>query len=321
MKTFATLLFALTACTSALADTFPQKAVTLVVPFAAGGPTDVVARHAAQAMGRSLGQPVVVENRASTGGIVGTDLVARADPNGYTLLIHNIGMSTLPALSRTLRFNPLKDFDYIGQVADVPMTLVGKRDLAASNFAELSRYLAEQGRKINLANAGIGTASHLCGLMLMSQLKIPMTTVPYKGAAPAMTDLQGGQVDLLCDQVTTTLGPIATSRVKPYAVTTRSRLAALPDLPTLSEQGVADFQVTVWHGIYAPKNLPKDVSDRLVKALQETVTDPAFTESMKKLGAIPVSKENATPEGLAGKLRSEVNRWTPVIQAAEAYID
>jgi len=322
MKAIAVLLlFTLGTCASALADTFPQRPVTLIVPFAAGGPTDVVARHVAQAMGKSLGQSVIVENRASTGGIVGTDVVARADPNGYTLLMHNIGMSTLPALSRTLRFNPLKDFDYIGQVADVPMTLVGRRDLSPSNFIELRRYLTQNERKINLANAGIGTASHLCGLMLMSQLKIPMTTIPYKGAAPAMTDLQGGQVDLLCDQVTTTLGPIATSRVKPYAVTTRSRLAALPDLPTLSEQSVTDFEVTVWHGIYAPKNLPKDVSDRLVKALQDAVGDPAFKESMQKLGAIPASKENITPEGLARKLRSEVDRWTPLIQAAEAYID
>lgn len=321
MKLIATLLLATSACTSALAQAFPQKPVTLIVPFSAGGPTDVVARHLAQAMGKSLGQSVVVENRASTGGIVGTEAVVRSEPNGYTLLIHNIGMSTLPALSRTLRFNPLRDFDYIGQVADVPMTLVGKKDLAPANFAELNSYLAANSRKVNFANAGIGTASHLCGLMLMSRLKTPMTTIPYKGAAPAMTDLQGGQVDLLCDQITTTLQPISTARVKAYASTTRTRLPALPDLPTLSEQGVADFEVTVWHGIYAPKNLPKDVSARLVKGLQDALVDPAFKESMQKLGALPVSKEKATPEGLADHLRSEVSRWTPVIKAAEAYID
>lgn len=320
MKLIALLLAAST-CTSGMAQAFPQKPISLIVPFSAGGPTDVVARHLAQAMGRSLGQTVVVENRASTGGIVGTEAVLRAEPNGYTLLIHNIGMSTLPALSRTLRFNPTRDFDYIGQVADVPMTLVGRKDLPPANFSELNSYLAANGKKVNLANAGIGTASHLCGLMLMSRLKTPMTTVPYKGAAPAMTDLQGGQVDLLCDQITTTLQPIATSRVKAYASTTRTRLPALPDLPTLSEQGVSDFEVTVWHGIYAPKNLPKDVSARLVKGLQDALADPAFGESMRKLGALPVAKEKATPEGLAEHLRSEVSRWTPVIKAAEAYID
>jgi len=321
MKLVATLLLAVGVCASALAGDFPEKPVTLIVPFSAGGPTDIVARHVAVAMGKSLGQSVVVENRASSGGIVGTEAVLRSEPNGYTLLIHNIGMSTLPALSRSLRFDPLRDFDYIGQVADVPMTLVGKRDLPPANFKELQAHLKTHGKDLNLANAGIGTASHLCGLMLMSRLQVAMTTVPYKGAAPAMTDLQGGQVDLLCDQITTTLQPIATGRVKPYVATTRNRLSALPGVPTLIEQGVNDFEVTVWHGIYAPKNLPKAVSARLVKALLDAVDDPGFKDSMQKLGALPVDKERATPEGLATHLRSEVKRWTPVIKAAEAYID
>lgn len=321
MKVLSALLLSLGVSTSAFAQSFPQKPVTLIVPFSAGGPTDVVARHLALAMGKSLGQPVVVENRASTGGIVGTEAVLKAEANGYTLLIHNIGMSTLPALSRSLRFNPAKDFDYIGQVADVPMTLVGKRELASSNFRELHAYIAANQKKVNLANAGVGTASHLCGLMLMNRLKTPMTTIPYKGAAPAMTDLQGGQVDLLCDQITTTLQPILTGRVKSYGSTTRARLPALPDLPTLGEQGVSDFEVTVWHGIYAPKNLPKPVSERLVKALQDGVADPTFKESMQKLGALPVSTERASPEGLSSHLRREMARWLPLIKEAEAFID
>jgi tripartite-type tricarboxylate transporter receptor subunit TctC len=321
MKVLSVLFLSLGISASAVAQSFPQKPVTLVVPFSTGGPTDVVARHLALAMGKSLGQPVVVENRASTGGIVGTEAVLRSEANGYTLLIHNIGMSTLPALSRSLRFNPAKDFDYIGQVADVPMTLVGKRELASSNFRELHAYIAANQKKVNLANAGVGTASHLCGLMLMNRLKMPMTTIPYKGAAPAMTDLQGGQVDLLCDQITTTLQPILTGRVKSYGSTTRVRLPALPDLPTLGEQGISDFEVTVWHGIYAPKNLPRPVSDRLVKALQDGVADPAFKESMQKLGALPVTAERASPEGLSRHLRSEMARWLPLIKEAEAFID
>ena len=321
MKLIAALTLILGVTTSALGQEFPQKPVTLIVPFAAGGPTDVVARHLAVAMGKSLGQPVIVENRASSGGIVGTDAVLRSEPNGYTLLIHNIGMSTLPALSRTLKFNPATDFDYIGQVADVPMTLVGRKDLSPANFRELQAYIASNQKKINLANAGIGTASHLCGLMLMSRLKLPMTTVPYKGAAPAMNDLQGGQVDLLCDQITTTLQPINAGRVKPYGSTTRTRLTALQDLPTLSEQGLSDFEVSVWHGIYAPKHLPLAVSDRLVRALQDGVADPVFRDSLQKLGAVPVSKEKASPEGLSAHLRQEIARWTPVIKQAEAFID
>ena len=321
MKRISALILALATSVPALAQDFPRRPVTLIVPFSAGGPTDVVARHLAQSMGRSLGQPVVVENRASSGGIVGTEAVVRAEPNGYLLLIHNIGMSTLPALSRSLRFNPATDLDYIGQVADVPMTLVGKRDLEPTGFRSLQQYIQANQKKINLANAGIGTASHLCGLMLMSRLNLPMTTVPYKGAAPAMADLQGGQVELLCDQVTTTLQPIQSARVKPYGSTTRERLPSLPELPTLSEQGLEGLEVTVWHGIYAPKNLPRPVTEKLVKALQDGLADPAFRDSMQKLGALPVSKEKATPEGLGKHLNQEIARWSPVIRKAEAFID
>lgn len=321
MKYVAALAIGWLACSSTFGQSFPTRPLTLVVPFSAGGPTDVVARHLAVAMGRSLGQSVVVENRASTGGIVGSEAVVRAEPNGYTLLIHNIGMATLPALTKSLRFDPTKDFEYIGLVADVPMTLISRPNLAATGFSELRAYISTNQRKINLANAGIGTASHLCGLMLMSQLHSAMTSVPYKGAAPAMVDIQGGQVDLLCDQVTTTLQPINTGRVKAYGSTTSLRLAALPALPTLREQGLGEFEVTVWHGVYAPRGTPQPVVARLVKALQDAVTDPGFREGMQKLGAIPVPADRATPNALSKQLRSEIARWTPVIKQANAFID
>ncbi|GLC94454.1 hypothetical protein Tamer19_38620 [Cupriavidus sp. TA19] len=321
MRYVAALAIGLLACSSSFGQTFPTRPLTLVVPFSPGGPTDVVARHLGAAMGRSLGQSVVVENRASTGGIVGSEAVVRAEPNGYTLLIHNIGMATLPALTKSLRFDPTRDFEHIGLVADVPMTLVARPDLTPTGFSELRAYISANQRKINLANAGIGTASHLCGLMLMSQLHSAMTSVPYKGAAPAMVDIQGGQVDLLCDQVTTTLQPINTGRVKAYGSTTSLRLAALPKLPTLREQGLGDFEVTVWHGIYAPRGTPKPVVAKLVKALQDAVSDPAFREGMHKLGAVPVSAERAAPQALSAQLRNEIARWTPVIRQANAFID
>jgi len=321
MKKLLVTLLAAGASVLASAQAFPQKPVTLIVPFSAGGPTDVVARHLGIAMGKSLGQPVIIENRASIGGIIGTEYVIRSEPNGYTLLIHNIGMSTLPSLSKNLRFDPRKDFEYIGQVADVPMTLVGRRDLPPTGFRELQVYIASNQKKINLANAGIGTSSHLCGLLLMSRMQVPMTMIPYKGTAPAMTDLQGGQVDLLCDQITTTLQPISTGRVKPYGTTTPSRLQSLPELATLKEQGLADFEVSVWHGIYAPKKTPKPVVDRLVKALQEGLEDPVFKESMQKLGASPVPRARATPEGLEVHLKSEMAKWSLLIKQAEAFID
>ena len=304
----------------ATANTFPNKPITLIVPFSAGGPTDVVARNLAIAMSKNLNQTVIVENRASAGGIVGSEAVIRAPSDGYTLLIHNIGMSTLPSLSRNLRFDPRKDFSYIGEVVDVPMVLTGKKDLPPNTFQELVPYLKANQKTINLSNAGIGTASHLCGLLLMSRLDLALTSVSYKGAAPAMTDLQGGQVDLLCDQITTTLQPINNNRIKPYGSTTKKRLAALPSVPTLSEQGLTDFEITVWHGIYAPKSVPKAISDKLVTSLKAALNDPTFKENMTKLGAIPVDDERASPQGLAKKLNDQINIWTTVIQKAEVYL-
>lgn len=303
-----------------IANTFPNKPITLIVPFSAGGPTDVVARNLAIAMSKNLNQTVVVENRASAGGIVGSEAVIRAPSDGYTLLIHNIGMSTLPSLSKNLRFDPRKDFSYIGEVVDVPMVLTGKKDLPPNTFQELVPYLKANQKTINLSNAGIGTASHLCGLLLMSRLDLALTSVSYKGAAPAMTDLQGGQVDLLCDQITTTLQPINNNRIKPYGSTTKKRLVALPTVPTLSEQGLSDFEITVWHGIYAPKSVPKAISDKLVTSLKAALNDPTFKENMTKLGAIPVDDERASPQGLAKKLNDQINIWTPVIQKAEVYL-
>ena len=304
----------------AVANTFPNKPITLVVPFSAGGPTDVVARNLAIAMSKNLNQTVIVENKASAGGIVGSEAVIRAPADGHTLLIHNIGMSTLPSLSKTLRFDPRKDFSYIGEVVDVPMVLTGKKDLSPNNFPELVTYLKANQKDINISNAGIGTASHLCGLLLMSRLDLALTSISYKGAAPAMTDLQGGQVDLLCDQITTTLQPITSNRIKPYGSTTKKRLTALPSVPTLSEQGLSDFEITVWHGIYAPKGVPKAISDKLVNSLKTALSEPTFKENMNKLGAIPVEDDRASPQGLAKKLNDQINVWTPVIQKAEVYL-
>ena len=302
------------------AQDFPARAITLVVPFSAGGPTDVVARQLAVAMGKNLGQTVIVENRPSAGGILGSDMVLRAPSDGYTLLIHNIGMSTLKALSPELKFDPQKDFSYIGEVVDVPMTLIGRKDLAPADLQSLTSYLRAHQDSVNLSNAGIGTASHLCGLLLMSRLGLALTTIPYKGAAPAMIDLQGGQVDLLCDQITTTLQPIATHRVKAYGSTTRDRLPALPELPTLAEQGWPDFEVMVWHGIYGPKDLPEPVTARLEKALQAALQDPDFKESMRKLGGRPVEPSRATPIGLKKQLADQTGLWTPLIQKSQAFL-
>ena len=300
---------------------FPDHPVTLVVPFAAGGPTDVVARMIALPMGKALGQTVIVENSVGAGGTIGATKVARAAPNGYTIFIHHMGMSTAPALYKKLAFDPLKDFEYIGQVVDVPMTLLARKDFPANNLTELKAYLTANKNKVSLANAGLGAVSHLCGLMFMSQIGVELTTVPYKGTGPAMNDLLGGQVDLLCDQTTQTVPMIKEGRVKVFGVTTLKRLSALPNVPTLDEQGLKGFEVKVWHGMYAPKGTPKPVLDKLTAALQTSMQDPMVKQRLGEMSSdiVPLDKMNAN--GLKTHLEAEIAKWGPVIKKAGVYAD
>src|SRR6187431_1979862 len=279
---------ALLATAGAYAD-YPEKPVTLVVPFAAGGPTDKVARDLAEVLRKGLNnQTVIIENVGGAGGTLGADKVAKAAPDGYTLLLHHIGMATSPALYRNMRYKTLEDFEYLGMVNEVPMTLIGRSTLPANNFAELKTWLTANKGKINLANAGLGAASHLCGLLFQQSMKIDMQTVPYKGTAPAMNDLLGGQVDLMCDQTTNTTGQIEAGKVKAYAVTSSHRLTtpALKNLPTLDEAGLKGFNVNIWHGVYAPKGTPKAVTDKLNAALRTALKDPEFIKREEALGAV-----------------------------------
>jgi tripartite-type tricarboxylate transporter receptor subunit TctC len=310
------------AAAAAAAQQYPTKPISLVVPFAAGGPTDVVARTMAEAMSRALnGAPIVVENVAGAGGTIGVTKVARAAPDGYTVLVHHIGMSTAPALYRKLAFDPLKDFEYVGLVNDVPMTLLVRSGFPAASVKELVPYLKANAAKVSFANAGIGSASHLCGLLFMSTIETDLTTVPYKGTAPAMTDLIGGQVDMLCDQTTNTTQQIKGGKVKALAVTSGKRLETLKELPTMSEAGLPGFTVGVWHGVYAPKGTPKPVVDRLVAALQTAIKDPAVIRRHAELGAELVGVDRATPEALQKHLAAEIARWTPIIKKAGVYAD
>ncbi|WP_184533515.1 tripartite tricarboxylate transporter substrate-binding protein [Variovorax sp. Sphag1AA] len=302
---------------AAAAETWPEKPVTLVVPYSAGGPTDVVARMLAIPMAKSLGQPVVVENTVGAGGTIAPARVARAAPNGYTILIHHMGMATAPALYKKLPYDPLKDFEYIGQVLDVPMTLLSRKDFPANNLQELLSYVKANKDKVSLANAGIGAVSQLCGLLFTSQIGVDLTTVPYKGAGPALNDLMGGQVDLLCDQTTQTVPVIKDgNRVKVFGVTTPKRLPSLPDLPTLDEQGLKGFDVRVWHGVYAPKGTPKPVIDKLNVALRAALQDDMVKRRIAELSSEIVPMDKVTPEALRTHLASEVEKWGKVIRAA-----
>lgn len=305
----------------AFAQGFPSRPIALVVPFAAGGPTDVLARTLAQSMTRTLGHAVVVENTVGAGGTIGVTRVARAQPDGYTVLIHHNGMATAVGLYRKLSFNPLGDFEYIGQVADVPMTLLGKKTLQPNSLQELIAYLKANKDKVTVANAGLGAVSHLCGMMFMSAIGTDLVTVPYKGTAPAMTDLLAGQVDVLCDQTTQTLQHIRAGNVKLFGVTARNRITSLPQAPTLAESGLPGFEVIVWHGMYAPKGTPKAATEKLTAALQAALQDPDVKRKLAELGAEIVPPEKQTPEGLQNWVKSEIDKWTPVIRKAGVYAD
>lgn len=318
----AVLAVATTGMTCAVqAQTFPDKSVSLVVPFAAGGPTDVVARMIAIPMGKSLGQTVLVENAVGAGGTIGATKVARAAPNGYTIFLHHMGMATSPALYKKLSFDPLKDFEYIGQVLDVPMTLLARKDFPATNFPELLAHLKANGSKVSMANAGLGAVSHLCGLLFQSQIGIELNTIPYKGTGPAMNDLLGGQVDLLCDQTTQTVPLIKENRVKVYGTTSLTRLAALPNVPTLNEQGLKGFEVKVWHGMYAPKGTPAPVLDKISTALRAAMQDPVVVQRLSDLSSDIPSADKMTAAGLKSHLEAEINKWGPVIKKAGIYAD
>ena len=303
---------------------FPDKPITLVVPFAAGGPTDKVARDFAEAMRKPLGgATVVVENVGGAGGSLGAAKVAKASPDGYTLLLHHIGMATIPGLYRKLSYNSSGDFEYLGMINDVPMTLLGRKTLPAATYPELVKWLNDNKGKINLANAGLGSASHLCGLMFQSSIKIDMTTVPYKGTAPAMNDLLGGQVDIMCDQTTNTTSQIAAASVQAYAVSTTKRVntPVLGKLPTLDELGLKGFNVSIWHGLYAPKGTPQAVLDRLNAALKEALKDADFIKRQEALGAVVVTDARTSPAEHKKFVTAETDKWGAVIKAAGQYAD
>ncbi|MDN3920341.1 tripartite tricarboxylate transporter substrate-binding protein [Roseateles violae] len=302
---------------------FPEKPITLLVPFAAGGPSDKIARELAESLRKRLDKTVIVENLGGAGGTLGAAKVATASPDGYTLLIHHIGFATAPTLYRKLPYKGIDDFAYLGLINEAPSTLIGRNSLPAKNFAELRRWIAADPTKVNLAHAGVGSASQLCGLMIQSALKAEMTSVPYKGTGPAMTDLMGGTVDLMCEQATNAVPQIEGGKVRAFAVTSKDRMKhpVLASLPTLAESGLPDFSVTVWHGLYAPKNTPGPVLAKLNEALRGALKDPELIKRQEALGITVVSDARVEPAAHKKFVEAEVARWAKVIQAAGAYAD
>ena len=323
-KALVPLTLAAAAC-GATAQDFPgSRAITIVVPFSAGGPTDKVARDLAEALRKPLGgATVIIENSVGAGGSIGANKVAKAAPDGHTLLIHHIGMATMPTLVRNIPFKVETDFEYLGMINDVPMTIISRPTLPASNYKELVGWIQQNKGKINLGNAGIGSASHLCGILLQQALGVDMTAVPYKGTAPALTDLMGGQIDLMCDQTTNTTSVIEGKKVKVFAVSTPQRLTvpALKDVPTMQELGNKDFSVTIFHGLYAPKGTPAPVLKKLNDALQTALKDPEFVKREQALGAVVVTDQRVRPAEHKKFVASEINKWSPLLKAAGVYVE
>ncbi len=306
------------------AQTYPSKPITIVVPFVAGGPTDRVARDLAEAMRKPLGDvSIIIENVLGAGSSIGSNKVAKANPDGYTILLNHIAMASMPNLLRNMPFKIDSDFEYLGMINDVPMTVITRPSMPAKNFKELRDWLNANKGKINLGNAGIGSASHLCGLMFQNAVQVDMTSIPYKGTAPAMTDLIGGQIDLMCDQTTNTSAQIEAKKVNAYGVTTAKRLTtpALKDIPTLQEDGLKGFEVTIWHGLYAPKGTPADVITKLNTALKAALKDPDFIKKQEALGAVVITDKRIEPAEHKKFVAAEIAKWGPVIAAAKEYID
>jgi tripartite-type tricarboxylate transporter receptor subunit TctC len=299
----------------AFAAEFPaNKPVTIVVPFSAGGPTDKVVRELALTMSKSLGQTVVVDNVGGAGGTIGSRKVAAAPKDGYTVLVHTMGMATAPSLYKDLGFDVLKDFDYIGQIVDVPMVILGSKKFPVEDFPTLLQHIRSNPGKVSIGHAGPGSAAHLCTLLFENEVKTKMVSVPYKGSAPALSDVIGGQIDLVCDQTTSTAGQIKGGSVRPYAITTLQRSTSFGSLPTANEQGLPGFDVKTWHGMYAPKGLSPAVQNKLVEALQYAVRDDSFKQKMTELGGQVVPAADASPDSLKAKLTTETARWAQVIQ-------
>ncbi len=321
IKALAAATAMIAAVGTAHAQDYPNKVITVVVPFAAGRPTDTVARLVGQSMSKSLGQQIIIENVGGAGGTLGAARVAKASPDGYTLLLHHIGQATSVGLYRKLPYDAIGDFEPVGLITDVPMTFVAKADFPAQSMADVVKYVQQNKDKVSYAHAGVGSASHLCGMLFMSAIQAEMQTVSYRGTGPAMNDLLGGQVDLMCDQTTNTTSQIKGGKIKAYSVTTKTRVPSLSDLPTMDESGLKGFEVAVWHGLYAPKGTPKPVIDKLVKALGEALKDPMVVQRFAELGTEPVAPEKVTPDALRAHLKAEIDKWTPVIKAAGVYAD
>jgi tripartite-type tricarboxylate transporter receptor subunit TctC len=294
---------------------YPDRPITMIVPFAAGGPTDVVARIVAESMSRTLGQQIIVENVAGAGGTTGILRGAQSKPDGYTIMMGHMGThGAAPAVYPDLKYDPVKDFEPIGLAAGTPILIVAKKDFPAKDLKEFIAYVKANSTKLNEAHAGVGSVSFTTCSLLNSLLGAKPTRVVYRGTGPALNDLVAGQVDYMCDQIVNLVPQIQAGTIKAYAVALPERSPALPDVPTTKEGGLAEYQVSAWNAIFAPKGTPKDVLKKLNDALLKALDDKGTSKRLQDLGGDLSNKEARTPDGLRKLVQSEVQRWNKVLK-------
>ncbi|MBL0899866.1 MAG: tripartite tricarboxylate transporter substrate binding protein BugD [Reyranella sp.] len=300
-----------------MAQAYPSKPIQVVVPFAAGGPTDALARILAARMSEALGQPMIVDNVGGAGGTIGVNKAAKALPDGYTILFTHMGtLAVNIALYKTLPYDSQKDLEPVGLGGTNPMVLVAKKDLPVKDFAEFQAWAKANQKKAQYGMAGIGAASHLGGLMLNNMMKVDVLEIPYKGTAPALNDLVSGQFDYMVDQAVNVLPQIQSGNIKALGVSTLKRLPQLPNVPTIDEAGLKGYEVTIWNGFFAPKGTPKDILTRLNQALVTALSDEKIRVRLTELAVdLPDAKE-ATPDALREQLKASIDKWVPAIKAA-----
>lgn len=317
MRRIAAFVFAVLLGLPALAqEAYPTRPVTLVSPYAPGGASDFLARTLAEALKVRLGQQVLVQNIPGAGGAIGSIQASKAKPDGYTLLLNHIGLSTIASLNKKLNFDPLASFEFIGLFAEAPMVMLARKDFAPKTFAELVAYAKANRDKITFASSGIGSATHLCALLFQEAIDTPITMVQYKGAAPAVLDVRSGQVDVVCDLPTVNSGSIRSGELRAYVLTAPKRMASLPDVPTATELGMPSLDMSTWFGLYAPLGTPKPILETLNKALRDIVVDKTVAQQLEKIETELFPLDQATPEALRAKLSSQIDLWRPIIEKA-----
>jgi len=302
----------------AAAQNYPARPVTIIVPFAAGGPTDIVARIVGEYFSKTLGQQFIVENIAGAGGTTGSTRAAQAAPDGYTIEMGHMGThGAAPALYPNLKYDPAKDFEPIGMTAGTPILIVARKDFPAANLKEFIAKAKDTGTRISQAHAGVGSVSHSTCTLLTSQLGVKHhRVVAYRGTGPALNDMVGGQVDYMCDQIVNLVEQVRAGTIKAYAIATAERSPALPDVPTTKEAGLPEYQVSAWNALFAPKGTPKPIVTKLNETLSKALDDPATRQRLLELGSVLPEGQARSPEALAQLVKSEVARWEPILKGA-----